>query len=171
MRRTLLLIPFSVGQAAGLNVQIAKSSKSAPEFRQVRPRILSQKALSFCNTSLWRRPPTTLMSQVVAKLVVGPYLFLLLPLPNLELHLENLFPSLDGRKARPEILLLADLKLPSALLPRALKRRQCDGHLRTTSWSSTTPVDLLQFPSMCLLPQRLQIRTCRRTLVLSGKGL
>ena len=79
MRRTLLLIPFSVGQAADLNVQIAKSSKSAPEFRQVRPRILSQKALSFCNPSLWRRPPTTLMSQVLAKLVRGhsPNVFLL----------------------------------------------------------------------------------------------
>ena len=112
MRRTLLLIPYSVGQAAGLNVQIAKSSKSAPEFRQVRPRILSQKALSFCNTSLWRRPPTTLMSQVVAKLVVDAFQFLLHHLQNLVLLLVNFFPVLDVETAELEILRLAVQKLP-----------------------------------------------------------
>ena len=122
MRRTLLLIPFSVGQAADLNDQIAKSSKSAPEFRQVRPRILSQKALSFCNTSLWRRPPTTLMSQVVAKLVVDAIRYFLHHLQKLVLLLVNFFPGLGVETAELEILLLAVQKLPSALLPRVLKR-------------------------------------------------
>ena len=121
MRRTLLTIPYSGEQVADLNIL---GLRSAPDFRQVRPRNLSRqlKETSPCNTSLWRRPPTTLMSQVVAKLVVDAIQYLLHLLQNLVLLLVNFFPGLGVETAELEILLLAVQKLPSALLPRVLKR-------------------------------------------------